>query len=133
VSTVTAVTTLLAKVAYADGRYTDEERARVQQELSLVLGMEARDVEAVCTALGEDIARLSALPIEPATAVLRARFDPHMRADAAKVLIELAGADHDFSPAEVERIRAVATQLGVPTDLLEALLTRAHQLAGDDD
>ncbi|MDD9968148.1 MAG: TerB family tellurite resistance protein, partial [Myxococcales bacterium] len=129
VETVTAVTTLLARVAYADGQYTDEERLRVRQELSLVLGMDDADVEAVCAALGEDIARLSALPVEPATAVLKARFDPHMRADAVKVLVELAAADRDFSPAEVGRIREVAVQLDVAADLVSALLARAHQLA----
>lgn len=127
---LSAMTSLLAHVAYADGRYTNEERARVRAELSLVLGFGEEDLDAICAVLGDHIDRLAGLPPEPAAQVLRKHFDVHMRADAVKVLIELAGSDRDFDTAEVTRIRAVADFLAVPADLVDALLRRARELTG---
>lgn len=123
-----AMTSLLAHVAYADGRYTGEEQARVRAELSQVVGFGEEDLDVICSLLGAHIDRLSGLPAEPATAVLLEHFDPHMRADAVKVLIELAASDRQFDVGEVGRIRSVAEQLGVPDNLVEALLQRAKEL-----
>ena len=128
VAVVVAMAGLLARVAFADRQYTEQEARRVRDERQLVLGFSERDVDAVCAALEQHIDTVGAGPIERYTDVLRGHLDVHMRADTVKVLVELAAADEEIAPAEESVIRATARSLWVDEALLEALIQRAHQL-----
>lgn len=128
VEVVTAMTALLARVAYADRRYDAAEVERVRHELSQVLGFGANEVAAVCAALAADLADLALGELDRYTDVLRERLDVHMRADTVKVLIELAAADRDIASSELGVIREVAAKLLVDEALLEALVRRAQEL-----
>jgi uncharacterized tellurite resistance protein B-like protein len=131
VEIVVAMAALLARVAFADRRYTQTENERVRLELSHVLGFGDPEIDALCAVLGRDLARSAEAELDRYTDTLRERLDTHMRADVVKVLIELSAADREIADSEVAVVREVAAKLLVDEALLEALLLRARELGRD--
>ncbi|MGD8862156.1 MAG: TerB family tellurite resistance protein [Myxococcales bacterium] len=127
IAVVVAMAGVLAQVAFADRRYTEPERVRVEEELSQVLGFDAQDVQAVSAALAEHMDLLSDEPFDHHAEVLRTHLDKAMRAEAVHVLVDLAAADDELTDDEERVIRGVARSLWVDEALLEALLLRARK------
>lgn len=126
IAVVTAISGLLARVAYADRSYDDSEQARVREELSMVLGFTDAQIDAVCAALQTQIAALGSGPTAHFSAVLHAQLDAHMRADTVKALLELAAADRIMGDEELSLIRRIGRELGVDSVLVERLIAHLH-------
>ena len=129
VAVVTAMTGLLARVAYADADYSSAERTRVHEELSMVLGLTQEDIDVVCSTLETHIGEIGRGPTQAFTRVLRERFDRHMRADTVRVLVELAAVDQVIDEQELVIIRRVAEELELQGQLVDALVARARELS----
>jgi uncharacterized tellurite resistance protein B-like protein len=127
IAVVTAMAGVLAQVAFADRKYTEPERVRVEEELSQVLGFDEQDVAAVSAALTEYMDLLTEEPFDHHAEVLRTHLDKAMRAETVHVLVDLAVADQELTDDEERVIRGVARSLWVDEALLEALLLRARQ------
>jgi uncharacterized tellurite resistance protein B-like protein len=122
IAIVTAISGLLARVAYADRSYDGSEQQRVREELSMVLGFSDAQIDVVCNALRSQIQALGSGPTRHFTSVLRDQFDPHMRADTVKALLELAVADRALLDSELSLIRRIGHELGVDAALVERLI-----------
>jgi uncharacterized tellurite resistance protein B-like protein len=122
IAVVTAISGLLARVAYADRNYEGSEQARVREELSMVLGFSDDQIEVVCSALRRNIQALGSGPTRHFTSVLRDQFDAHMCADTVKALLELAIADRALKDSELSLIRRIGHELGVDGALVERLI-----------
>ena len=119
---VTAITGMLARVAYADRSYDGSEQDRVREELSMVLGFSEDQIDVVCNALRSNIQALGSGPTRHFTSVLRDQFDAHMCADTVKALLELAIADRALKDSELSLIRRIGHELGVDGELVERLI-----------
>lgn len=122
VAVVTAISGLLARVAYADRSYDGSEQDRVREELSMVLGFSDDQIDVVCNALRSNIQALGSGPTRHFTSVLRHQFDAHMCADTVKALLELAIADRALKDSELSLIRRIGHELGVDGALVERLI-----------
>ena len=89
---VTAVAGLLAKVAYADGHYSELEEATIQKELSRVHGLSQAGVDAICGLLADQISHVALLGDHDWTRDLRELADRELRLEVLEVLIEIGKA-----------------------------------------
>lgn len=121
---VTAVAGLLAKVAYADGHYSEQEEATIQKELSRVHGLSPAGVDAICGLLADQISHVALLGDHDWTRDLRERGDRELRLEVLEVLIEMAVADHVLKHDEQVQLRRIAKALSLSQDDYNALQAR---------
>ena len=110
---VGAVAGLLAFVAYADRRYTDDEQRAVRAALSRVEGFPEHAAEAVSALLGERIKDLATEPVQTYTRVLVGLTSRVARVELLDVLMDLAAADELLSIDETHGLRRVTKLLGL--------------------
>ncbi|MGB5349127.1 MAG: TerB family tellurite resistance protein [Polyangiales bacterium] len=118
---VTAVAGLLAKVAYADGHYSEQEEATIQKELSRVHGLSRAGVDAICGLLADQISHVALLGDHDWTRDLRELADRELRVEVLEVLIEMAVADHVLKHEEQTQLRRLAKALSLTQDDYNAL------------
>jgi uncharacterized tellurite resistance protein B-like protein len=118
---VTAVAGLLAKVAYADGHYSEQEEAAIQKELSRVHGLSQDGVDAICGLLADQIGRVALLGDHDWTRDLRELADRNLRLEVLEVLVEMAVADHVLKHDEQTQLRRIAKALSLTQDDYNAL------------
>jgi uncharacterized tellurite resistance protein B-like protein len=110
---VTAVAGLLACVAYADREYSDEEQAKVRQELERVRGLSVPGVEAICHVLRQEIRALSMAGDHSWVRDLKDYGDRELRYEVLEVLVDIAAADHELSTDETNYLRRLTQSLGL--------------------
>ena len=121
---VTAVAGLLAKIAYADGDYSDREEAAIRAELSRVHGLSAAGVDAICSLLADRISHVALLGDHDWTRDLRELADRDLRLEVLEVLVEMAVADHVLRHEEQIQLRRISKALGLTQDDYNALQAR---------
>lgn len=109
---VTAVTGLLACVAWADREYSDEERALVRDALGRMHGLEPAGSDAVAAVLEERIGEV-AQGDHAWIRDLRELTDRDQRLELLELLVDLAAADGVIDHGEVTYLRRLAKQLGL--------------------
>ena len=121
---VTAVAGLLAKIAYADGHYSVQEEATIQQELSRVHGLSQAGVDAICGLLADQISHVALLGDHDWTRDLRELAERELRLEVLEVLVEMAVADHVLKHDEQTQLRRIAKALSLTQDEYNAIQAR---------
>jgi uncharacterized tellurite resistance protein B-like protein len=113
VEIVTAVTGLLASIAYADRTISDDESSHLQQELGRINGLSSEGVHAVSEVLHEHAVRLSSSFVGRFTRVLREELPEPHRAEVLDALLAMAAADGTISHDETVSLRNITGGLGL--------------------
>lgn len=127
---VTAVAGLLAKVAYADGHYSDKEEVTIRQELSRVHGLSAEGVNAICGLLADQISQVALLGDHDWTRDLRDLAGRELRLEILEVLVEMGVADEVLKQEEQVQLRRIAKALSLTQDDYNAIQAKhRHKLS----
>lgn len=118
---VTAVAGLLAKIAYADGHYSDQEEVAIRRELSRVHGLSPAGVDAICGLLADQIAHVALLGDHDWTRDLRELAERELRVEVLEVLVEMAVADHVLKHDEQTQLRRITKALSLTQDDYNAI------------
>ena len=110
---VTAISGLLAVVAYADRELTESERQHIEGELRRLHDLSAAGIEAIIALLSERIADLAHMDHQIHTRVIRDLADRNLRWEVLEVLVELAASDDRVSLQETNILRRVASAIGL--------------------
>ena len=110
---VTAIVGLLGAVAYADSDYSIDEQKRVSEELSRINGMTPRGVDAICSALKQNILEIATVQSQRYSRILRELADQELRLQVLEMLVALAAADQTITSAETNVMRQITTALGL--------------------
>ncbi|MDH3625741.1 MAG: TerB family tellurite resistance protein [Myxococcales bacterium] len=118
---VTAVAGLLAKVAYADGDYSEREEVTIRAELGRVHGLSAAGVDAICGLLADQISHVALLGDHDWTRDLRDLASRELRLEILEVLVEMSVADEVLKQEEQTQLRRIAKALNLTQDDYNAL------------
>ena len=110
---VTAVTGLLANVAYADQELAPPEEQQIREELERIHLLPSDGVDALCRLVREEIASVTATGDHGWVRDLRELASRDMRVELLEVLVDIAAADDDLSLTEVNYLRRLTTALGL--------------------
>ncbi|HEX5661059.1 MAG TPA: TerB family tellurite resistance protein [Polyangiales bacterium] len=110
---VCAVAGLFAFVAYADRRYSEEEKQAVRTALQRFHVLPDQGIDAVCTLLETQIAELAHESLNTYTRVLYELSDRDARLEVLDVLMDVATADDVLSMDETNGLRRIANLLGL--------------------
>jgi uncharacterized tellurite resistance protein B-like protein len=110
---VVAMAGLLAAVAYADRRYSDEEAHRVRAELARLHGMTDSGVDAICGLLERHAVEFSTVGVPTFCRTLVDLADRDLRIEILTVLIDLAAADGAIATSESNLLRLATRSLGL--------------------
>jgi uncharacterized tellurite resistance protein B-like protein len=113
---LTAVTGLIACVAYADRKYTEAEQAQVRDELGRMHGLSPAGVDAVCATLRDHVVELGTCNMQAHTRLLREACELDQRREVLQVLVDLAASDGALSMDETNLLRRVTSALGLTQD-----------------
>lgn len=127
---IAIVVVLLARVAWADGRFTDEEEARLRELLAHVDRLSPTGVDAVCTALKGDLPKLKDDELSLCYRELKALCDAKERVEILRLLAKLAVVDGETSTAEHAELEAIAAELGISLTDLASVEQEAEAEAG---
>lgn len=118
---VTAVAGLLAKVAYADGDYSDKEEVTIRAELSRVHGLSPEGVDAICGLLADHISQVALLGDHDWTRDLRDLAGRELRLEILEVLVEMGVADEVLKHEEQTQLRRIAKALSLTQEDYNAI------------
>jgi uncharacterized tellurite resistance protein B-like protein len=118
---IAIVCVLIAKVAWADGRLSDEEEANLRDLLQHVDRISPSGVDAVCRTLKGKLPELTDEELNLCYRELKSLCDGRERFEIIRLLARLAAVDGATSTAEHVELEAIASHLGVSlTDLAHA-------------
>ena len=118
---VTAVAGLLAKIAYADGNYSEQEESTIRAELSRVHGLSEAGVDAICGLLADRISQVALLGDHDWTRDLRELASRELRLEVLEVLVEMGVADHVLKQEEQVQLRRVTKALALSQEDYNAI------------
>ena len=118
---VTAVAGLLAKVAYADGEYSEREEVTIRKELKRVHGWSEEGVDAICNLLSDHISQVALLGDHDWTRDLRDLASRELRIEILEVLVEMGVADEVLKQEEQAQLRRLAKALNLTQDVYNAI------------
>lgn len=110
---VTAISGLLAAVAYADRTITPEESAQLRAELGRIHGLDPRSVEVIAEILHAHALRFSTAFAPRFSRTLREEGGRELCLEVLGMLVELSAVDGKISLSEVTSLRNLATSLGL--------------------
>jgi DnaJ like chaperone protein len=115
---IAIVIVLIARVAWADGRFSDKEEQTLRDLLAHIDRLSPTGVEAVCSALKGKLPQVSDDELSLCYRELKALCDGRERVEILRLLAELAAVDGETSTAEHAELEAIAGELGISiTDL----------------
>jgi DnaJ like chaperone protein len=118
---IAIVVVLLAKVAWADGRLSEQEEQRLRDLLSRVDRLSPTGVEAVCQTLRGNLPSVSDEELSLCFRELKSLCDARERREVLRLLAGLAAVDGETCTAEHAELEAIAGHLGIKlADLAEA-------------
>ncbi|MDH3199421.1 MAG: TerB family tellurite resistance protein [Myxococcales bacterium] len=121
---VTAVAGLLAKVAYADGDYSEREEVTIRAELGRVHGLSAAGVDAICGLLADQISHVALIGDHDWTRDLRDLASRELRLEILEVLVEMGVADEVLKQEEQTQLRRIAKALNLTQDDYNAIQSK---------
>ena len=124
---VTAVTGLLACVAYVDREYSEEEQTHVREALGRVQGLSAAGVNAICDTLRDSIVEIASSNTHAYTRDLRELGTTEMRLEVLELLVDLAATDGNLEMTETNLLRRVTASLGLSADDYNAAQARHRE------
>ncbi len=123
---IAIVVVLIARVAWADGRFSTQEEASLRDLLAHVDRLSSSGVEAVCQALKGKLPQVSDDELALCYRELKALCDGRERVEILRLLAKLAVVDGATSTAEHDELEAIAAELGIS---LAALASVEHEAA----
>ena len=127
---IAIVVVLVARVAFADGRLSEQEEESLRELLTHVDRISPSGVEAVCQALKGKLPRVSDDELSLCYRELKALCDHRERVEILRLLARLAVVDGESSTAEHAELEAIAAELGISiTDLVSVEEEAKIQLA----
>ncbi len=127
---VAIVIVLLGKIAYADGRLTDQEEGLVRALLSHIDRLSPANVDAVCATLKGRLPSMKATELALCIKELKALCDHDQRVQVMRLLAQLAAADGALSESEHAELATIAGDLGVMPSELAAVEEEARATIG---
>ncbi|MDH5671769.1 MAG: TerB family tellurite resistance protein [Myxococcales bacterium] len=124
---VSAMTGLLAAVAYADREYTREEQEYVEHALRQIHGLDPHGVAAICAALREHIIEIAHSSSQAHTRAIRQHADRELRLEILDLLVDVAAADGTISMEETHWLRRATDAMGLTQDDYVASQTRHRE------
>jgi uncharacterized tellurite resistance protein B-like protein len=121
---VVAVAGLLAKIAYADGAYSEQEEGAIRTELGRVHGLSPEGVDAICSLLADNISQVALSGDHDWTRDLRDLATRELRLEVLEVLIEMAVADQVLKQEEQVQLRRLAKALNLTQGDYNAIQAR---------
>ncbi|MBI4701280.1 MAG: TerB family tellurite resistance protein [Deltaproteobacteria bacterium] len=122
---VVVVAILLTRVAFADGRFAPREHLHLRRQLRRIGALPDEAVEDLCDVLCARVPELSAAELELLFRELKSLCDAKERLQVLRLLAAQAASDGELAPAEHGELVAVATELGVPVEVLSELEVEA--------
>ena len=110
---IAIVVVLMARVAWADGRFSSEEEESMRDLLAHVDRISRSGVEAVCRALKGKLPQVSEEELELCTREPGSPCDGRERVEILRLLAKLAVVDGETSTAEHAELEAIAAELGI--------------------
>jgi uncharacterized tellurite resistance protein B-like protein len=110
---VTAVTGLLACVAYADGVLHPREAKAIRDELDRLEGLPPAGAATIARLLESNIGEVAASGYQQWVRDIKELAEHHLRFEVLEVLVDLATADDQLSVVEVNYLRQLAAALGL--------------------
>jgi DnaJ like chaperone protein len=110
---IAIVVVLIAKVAWADGRLSEQEEQSLRELLRHVDRLSPSGVEAVCQTLKGKLPQVSDEEMALCYRELKALCDGRERVEILRLLAKLAVVDGDTSTAEHAELESIATELGI--------------------
>jgi uncharacterized tellurite resistance protein B-like protein len=124
VAIVTACAGLLAGVAYADRSLSASELEKTERLLADVSGIDDSGRRAIVAALQAHVVELSSVHAVRFARTLKELGDRDLRLHVVVLLLDLAAADDQISPSEVNTLRQVTRALGLSQDDYNLLQNR---------
>jgi uncharacterized tellurite resistance protein B-like protein len=124
VSIVSACAGLLAVVAYADRSLSESELEKAERLLAGVSGIDDTGRRAIVAALRAHVVELSSVHAVRFARTLKELGDRDLRLHVITLLLELAAADDQISPSEVNTLRQVTRALGLSQEDYNLLQSR---------
>jgi len=121
---VTAVAGLLAKIAYADGDYSEQEETAIRAELARVHGLSGAGVDAICDLLSDQISQVALLGDHDWTRDLRELASRELRLEVLEVLVEMSVADQVLKQEEQVQLRRIAKALNLTQEEYNSIQAR---------
>src|SRR5277367_4893772 len=110
---IAIVVVLIARVAWADGRFSTQEEESLRELLAHVDRLSPSGVEAVCQALKGKLPQVSEEELALCYRELKALCDGRERVEVLRLLAKLAAVDGETSTAEHAELEAIAAELGI--------------------
>lgn len=110
---VTAISGLLACVAFSDRELHDAERTHLREVLGRVHGMSKDGADAICELIEKHMTELTVINPHAYTRSLRELTDREMRLEVLDVLVDTGAADGELSFTETQMLRRLANALGL--------------------
>jgi DnaJ like chaperone protein len=118
---IAIVVVLIAKVAWADGRFSQQEEQTLRELLGHVDRLTPAGVEAVTLALKGKLPQVTDAELALCFRELKSLCDGRERFEIIRLLARLAEVDGETSTAEHAELESIARELGVSlTDLAHA-------------
>ena len=110
---VTAISGLLACVAFSDRQLHDAERAHLREVLGRVHGMSTEGAGAICNLIEQHVTALTVINPHAYTRSLRELTDREMRLEVLDILVDTGAADGELSFTETQMLRRLTSALGL--------------------
>jgi DnaJ like chaperone protein len=115
---IAIVCVLIGRVAWADGRLSEQEEQSLRQLLAHVDRLSPSGVDAVCQALKGNLPQVSDEELSLCYRELKALCDGRERVEILRLLARLAAVDGETCTAEHAELETIAAELGISlTDL----------------
>jgi DnaJ like chaperone protein len=127
---IAIVVVLIGRVAWADGRVSEQEEQNLRELLAHVDRISSSGVEAVCQVLRGNLPRVTEDELSLCFRELKALCDGRERVEVLRLLAKLAAVDGETSTAEHAELEAIAGELGVSLADLASVEQEAATEAG---
>jgi DnaJ like chaperone protein len=124
------VIVLIGRVAWADGKLSEEEETNLRDLLQAIGRLSPAGVEAVCSVLRVQAPRVNEEELALCFREIKSLCDARERVEILRLLAKLAVVDGDTCTAEHAELEQIAAELGIPlSDLAEVEEQAAKETA----
>jgi uncharacterized tellurite resistance protein B-like protein len=124
IARVTAIAGLLARVAFSDRKFQQQERELVTRQLSTLNGMSDADRKVITAALTINVDTVTEAAAKRYGGVLRDLADKDLCLQVLRMLVDVAGADGAMADGELWNLRGIANDMGLTVADFDRTLER---------
>lgn len=124
IARVTAVTGLLARVAFSDRKFQPQERELVTRQLTTLNGMSEADRKVITAALTINVDTVTEAAGKRYAAMLHELGDKDLCLQVLRMLVDVADADGAVADGELWNLRGIANDMGLTAADFDRTLQR---------